>query len=430
VATTINLALAEKHRATIRAIVLTHFHADFVSGHLELQRLTQAPIYLGAGAQAEYEFIAATEDVTVSLGDVRLRFLQTPGHTPESVCVLVHDDQRHREEPVAVFTGDTLFIGDVGRPDLMASVGTTAAEMASQMYDSLHKKLLLLPDDTLVYPGHGAGSMCGKNLSAERSSTIGQQRQMNFALQIPTRAGFVASLTAAQPATPNYFAHDARMNRQVHDVLEDVLHRALRPLSVEELLDRRAAGALLLDVRPGKEYTAAHLYGSFHVGLDGNFATWCGTLLESNTAIVLIAVDGQEGEAAMRLGRIGYDNVLGYLDGGVESLESRPDLLRHTSQITAQALSERLAGNEPPQIVDVRTGEEWEQAHVLGSVHIPLGELAERLDDVPRNSNFVVHCATGYRSLVAASILERNGFTNFSDLAGGYLAWDLTRVEG
>jgi rhodanese-related sulfurtransferase len=220
------------------------------------------------------------------------------------------------------------------------------------------------------------------------------------------------------------------MNRQVHDVLEDVLHRALRPLSVEELLDRRAAGALLLDVRPGKEYTAAHLYGSFHVGLDGNFATWCGTLLESNTAIVLIAVDGQEGEAAMRLGRIGYDNVLGYLDGGVESLESRPDLLRHTSQITAQALSERLAGNEPPQIVDVRTGEEWEQAHVLGSVHIPLGELAERLDDVPRNSNFVVHCATGYRSLVAASILERNGFTNFSDLAGGYLAWDLTRVEG
>ena len=420
---------ASRRGLRIEAIVLTHFHADFVSGHLELQKLTGAPIHLGAAAQPEYDFVAVGEADEIALGSVCLRFLETPGHTPESICVLVHDDDRHLDDPVAVLTGDTLFIGDVGRPDLTASGSVSVQEMASQLYDSLHGKLLRLPDATRVYPGHGAGSMCGRNLSRERSSTIGEQRQFNLSLRFKTRQEFVEALTRGLPETPSYFQHDARMNRQLHAILDDVLQRSLRPLDVDEVLERRAAGALLLDVRPGREYTAAHVHGSFHVGLDGQFASWCGTLLPQHD-IVLIGQEGQEQEAAMRLGRIGYDRVIGYLDGGVESLESRPDLLRHTSQINVQALSERLSGNEPPAIVDVRTADEFESAHILGSVHLPLSELPERLDDVPRNSNFVVLCATGYRSLIAASILERNGFTNFSDLAGGYLAWDLTQVEG
>jgi glyoxylase-like metal-dependent hydrolase (beta-lactamase superfamily II)/rhodanese-related sulfurtransferase len=419
---------AARHGLTIEAVILTHFHADFVSGHLELQQLTGAPIHMGAAASAEYPFKAVTEADEIVLGSVRLRFLETPGHTPESICVLVFDDDHHLPDPVAVLTGDTLFVGDVGRPDLTASAGVTAQDMAAQLYDSLHGKLLKLPDATRVHPGHGAGSMCGKNVGDEPWSTIGQQRRFNLSLQLPTRRQFVDAVTTGLPEVPAYFAHDAEMNRKRH-ILDDVLQRSLRPLDIGEVLERHKGGALLLDVRPGREYTAAHIHGSFHVGLDGDFAPWCGTLLPHRD-IVLIGEAGQEEEAAMRLGRIGYDRVVGYLDGGVESLETRPDLLRHTSQINAQALVERLSGNEPPQILDVRTEEEFEAAHVLGSFHLPLHELPRRLDEVPRNSNFVVLCATGYRSLIAASLLERSDFTNFSDLAGGYLAWDLTRVEG
>jgi glyoxylase-like metal-dependent hydrolase (beta-lactamase superfamily II)/rhodanese-related sulfurtransferase len=423
------LDVAERHGLTIQAIILTHFHADFVSGHLELQQRTGAPIHMGRAARPEYAVEAVSEADEIVLGSVRLRFLETPGHTPESICVLVFDDDQHLPDPVAVLTGDTLFVGDVGRPDLTVAGDLTVQDMASQLYDSLHTKLLKLPEATRVYPGHGAGSLCGKNIGRESWSTIGQQRRFNLSLQHRTRQEFVAAVTAGLPEMPAYFAHDARMNRSMHDVLDDVLQRSLRPLDIDEVLERVDAGAVLLDVRPGREYTAAHIHGCFHVGLDGEFAAWCGALLPDGD-IVLVGEDGQEHEAAMRLGRVGFDRVVGYLDGGVESLEARPDLLRHTSQINAQALVERLSGNEPPQILDVRTEAEFEDAHVLGSFHLPLHELPRRLDEVPRNSNFVVLCAMGYRSLIAASILERNGFTNFSDLAGGYLAWDLTRVEG
>jgi glyoxylase-like metal-dependent hydrolase (beta-lactamase superfamily II)/rhodanese-related sulfurtransferase len=408
----------------IRHVLLTHFHADFLAGHLELRDRVGARIYLGAHAQAEYSFVGLKDGDTLEFGAVRLKILETPGHTPEGVSILVYDLARDRQRPHAVLTGDTLFIGDVGRPDLMASMGMTAEELGGLLYDSLHDKLLTLPDDTLVYPAHGAGSMCGKNLSTDRVSTIGVQRKYNYALQPMSREEFIRLVTADQPEAPEYFSYDALLNRQERATLEQSLARALAPLTLDDVLHRQAAGAQILDARDPADFAGAHLANTLNIGLGGRYASWAGTLLDQRRPIVIVAEPGREGEAALRLGRIGFDHVVGYLDSGMQALDGRPELVRRTDRTTAATLAEHLAAADPPTVVDVRTPAEWKDRRIAGSRNLPLNHLRADAARLPRERAIVVYCQTGYRSSIAASILEQEGFTRVMDLVGGFVAWE------
>jgi glyoxylase-like metal-dependent hydrolase (beta-lactamase superfamily II)/rhodanese-related sulfurtransferase len=414
----------------IAHVFLTHFHADFVAGHLELRDREDATIYLGARAEAEYDFTPLRDHQSVELGQVRLEVLETPGHSPESISILVYDLASDKHRPHAVLSGDTLFIGDVGRPDLRASLGRSAEELGGMLYDSLHEKLLTLPDDVLVYPAHGAGSLCGKNLSTDTVSTIGVQRRYNYALQPMSRDAFVHVVTAEQPETPAYFSYDAVLNAKQRPTLEQALQTELRPLALSEALTLAAQGAQLLDVRDPAEFAGAHLVGSVNIGLGGSYATWAGTILEQARPIVLVAEPGREQEAAIRLGRIGFDSVAGYLDRGMQALEPRPDLVGRIERMTAATLAERLAAPEPPLVLDVRTEREWREQRLDGSLNVPLARLLERLDELPRDRRLVVHCATGYRSAIAASLLRREGFDAIADLVGGIAAWAASTSDG
>jgi rhodanese-related sulfurtransferase len=358
------------------------------------------------------------------LGQVRLDILETPGHTPEAICIVVTDLQHDPDHPHAVLTGDTLFIGDVGRPDLMASVGVSQEELAGMLYDSLHQKVMPLPDATLVYPAHGAGSMCGKNLSSETFAPLGTQKQFNYALQPMSKAAFIELVTAGQPEPPPYFSYDAMLNRREHPTLSHMLHHVLNPLGLDEVLRQMNAGAQVLDVRDPEIFEAAHLSGSINVGLQGAFATWAGTVLDTAAPIVLIAEPGQEAEAAMRLGRIGFDHIVGYLAGGVQALAGRSDLLRRIERLTAAEVAEALAMPNPPQVLDVRAPGERQDKYIDGSLHLPLNRLQRHLDEVPRSGKVVVQCAGGYRSAIAASILANHGLTEIADLVGGLAAWE------
>jgi len=409
-------------------VFLTHFHADFVAGHLELRSREGARIYLGAQAQAEYEFTPMADGDVVELGQVRLQVLETPGHSPESISILVYDLSQDAEHPSAVLTGDTLFIGDVGRPDLRASLGWTAKELGALLYDSLHRKLLPLPDGTLVYPAHGAGSLCGKSLSTDTVSTIGVQRAFNYALQPMGRDEFIAIVTADQPDAPAYFTYDAIMNTREHPTLEEALERELMPLPLARVLAEQVAGAQVLDTRDPADFEGAHLAGSVNVGLGGSYATWCGTVLDADRPIVIVAEPGREDEAATRLGRIGFDNVAGFLEGGMAALEGRPDLVVRVERVTAGVLDEMMASSEPPPLVDVRAEREWAENRIPGSVNVPLSRLQQQLGELPRDRSIVVHCATGYRSSIAASLLLREGFDRTMDLVGGVAAWESSRL--
>jgi hydroxyacylglutathione hydrolase len=409
----------------ITHVFLTHFHADFVAGHLELRDRVGATIHLGGSARAEYEFVPVGDGDAVELGpEVRLEVLETPGHSPESISILVHDLTSDGTTPHAVLTGDTLFIGDVGRPDLRASLGWSAGELGGMLYDSLRDKLLPLPDATLVYPAHGAGSLCGKNLSTDTVSTIGAQRLANYALQPMSREEFVGIVTADQPDTPPYFTYDAVLNASERPTLEEALERELRPLSLDAVLELRREGAQILDTRDPADFERAHLAGSVNVGLGGSYATWCGTVLDRERPIVVVADPGREPESAVRLGRIGFDVVAGHLEGGMRALDTRPELLAGVERITAGALAAQLASAEPPLVLDVRTKREWDEKHIGDSVNIPLGRLAERAGELPRDRPIVVHCATGYRSAIAASLLLREQFGEVADLVGGIAAWE------
>lgn len=407
----------------IRHVLLTHFHADFVSGHLELRERTGAVIYLGARARAEYAFTPLKDGGTVELGSVRLRAMETPGHTPEAICILVYDLRKDRKNPQAVLTGDTLFIGDVGRPDLMASVGVSADELAGMLYESLQTKLLALPDETLVYPAHGAGSRCGKHLSTDTVSTIGVQRGHNYALQPMTKKEFVQLVTANQPEAPAYFGYDAMLNRRERPTLDESLERELHPLRLDDVLRLQREGAQLLDVRDPADYAGGHICGSTNIGLGGKFATWAGTMLSREQPIVIIAEPGREREAAMRLGRIGFDHVAGYLKDGMASLDTAPERVSRTDRITASVLADELASPDPPLVLDVRNEDEWNKDRIDGSVNIPVGHLRERIAELPKNRRIAVHCATGYRSSIAASLLEQEGITGVMDLVGGIEGW-------
>jgi rhodanese-related sulfurtransferase/glyoxylase-like metal-dependent hydrolase (beta-lactamase superfamily II) len=407
----------------IEHVLLTHFHADFVAGHLELRDREGARIYLGARADAEYEFTPLADGDAVRFGDVRLEALETPGHSPESISILVFDLERDAERPHAVLTGDTLFIGDVGRPDLRASLGWSADELGGLLYDSLHAKLLTLPDETLVYPTHGAGSLCGRNLSTDTVSTMGEQRRYNYALQPMSRDEFVRVVTADQPDTPAYFTYDAVLNTRERPTLEESLHEELRPLTLDEATSVASDGGQLLDARDPADFAGAHVAGSINVGLGGSYATWAGTLLEHDRPIVVVVEPGREQEAAMRLGRIGFDNVAGYLEGGMQALDGRPELMGRVERITAATLAEQRGEAEAPLLVDVRSEHEWREGHIDGSVNLPLGRLPERLSELPRDRPLVVYCSSGYRSSIAASILQARGIDDVADLVGGIGAW-------
>src|SRR5712692_9046858 len=412
----------------MRDVFLTHFHADFVARHLELRDRAGAKIYLGARGQAEYAFTPMKDGDVLEFGKVRLQVLETPGHTIESISILVYDLEKDTQNPHAVLTGDTLFIGDVGRPDLRASLGWSANDLGGLLYDSLRDKLLPLPDETLVYPAHGAGSLCGRAISTETVSTIGDQRRLNYALQPMSKEDFIRLVTADQPDAPDYFTYDAILNTKERPTLDKTLARGLQPLSLEEVLAMHTEGAQILDVRDPAEFAKAHLWGSINIGLVGQYATWAGTLLDREKPIAIIAEPGRQEEAAMRLGRIGLDNVAGYLQGGIHALEARPDLVDGTERVTPTAAAEELASAPPPFLLDVRMPKEWQSKRIERSVNIPLNHLRERLQELPCDRQILLHCAGGYRSSIAASILQQNGFTDLIEMAGGLAAWDAAKL--
>ncbi len=409
-------------------VFLTHFHADFVAGHLELRDRCGATIHLGSRAQAEYSFVAMKDGETLEFPGVRLQVLETPGHTIESISILVFDLAKDRQRPYAVLTGDTLFIGDVGRPDLRASLGWSAADLGARLFDSLRNKLLPLPDETLVYPAHGAGSLCGKQLSSDTVSSLGDQRRLNYALQPMSQEEFILLVTADQPEAPLYFTYDAVLNAREHTTLDKNLEHVLHPIPLDEVLQMGDAGAQILDVRDAAEYAKGHLAGSINIGLGGQYATWAGTVLERVKPIVIIAEPGREQEAALRLGRIGFDHVKGYLEGGMAALAGRPDLVWPTERVTAADVAEQLAGDEPAFLLDIRNPREWQTRHIAGSVNIPLNHLQERIGEIPRDRRIAVHCAGGYRSSIAASILHQYGITNLIEMAGGLAAWQAAQL--
>jgi hydroxyacylglutathione hydrolase len=417
------IAFAAEHRLKIRHVFLTHLHADFVAGHLELAKHSGATIYLGAAAKAQYAFTPVGDGATVELGHVRFEILETPGHTPESISLVVYDLSRRDEKPYAVLTGDTLFVGDVGRPDLRAALGWSATDLAGMLFDSLHTKLLALPDESLVYPAHGAGSLCGKAIRGEAFTTLGEQRRTNYALQPMSRDTFIGVVTGDQPDAPAYFTYDAMLNSEERPTLDQSLERGLNPLTLDELRQLQAAGAQILDTRESVEFAAAHLAGSINIGLSGHFATWSGSVLDRRHPIVLIADPGRVTEAALRLGRIGFDHVAGFLEDGMRSLDSRIDLTVTTTRVSAPFAAELLSSNRPPLAVDVRMAREHEQRRIAGSLNLPLNHLTERLDSLPEHRPLLVYCAAGYRSSIGASLLRRHGFDDVGEIAGGLEGW-------
>ncbi len=417
------LSDADAQGLRIVGVINTHFHADFVAGHLELAAATGAWIGYGDAAETEYQIRPLAHHEKISLGEVELEILKTPGHTWESISVLVRAHATD-DVPYAVLTGDALFIGDVGRPDLAASVGASPLELARALYDSIHEVLMALPDDVRLLPAHGAGSACGKNLSEELESTIGAQRIMNPAVQPMSRDDFVTMITTGQPAIPQYFAIDALLNRGERALMATGNH--VEPITVAQATELIDQGARVLDVRSPEEFATGHLADSLNVGIDGRFAETAGMVLGIDDQVLVVADSGRESEVAMRLGRIGYDNVLGNLtpesfaDAGLNAA----GLIRSTERIRPEQLDSLLADDDT-LILDVRNPGEREQGFIQGSIHIPLAELGARHNELPADKSVVVHCASGWRSSVAASLLREQGHDRVTDLVGGFDAWSL-----
>jgi glyoxylase-like metal-dependent hydrolase (beta-lactamase superfamily II)/rhodanese-related sulfurtransferase len=414
------LADADSNGLTIEGVINTHFHADFVAGHLELAKATGAWIGMGEAAQTEYPIRQLADREHIALGEVDLEILSTPGHTWESISVLVRE--RRTARPSVVLTGDALFIGDVGRPDLANLGDGSTAELARALYRSIHERLLTLPDQVIIMPAHGAGSSCGKNLSTELTSTIGEQRSSNPSLQPMSEDEFVTLVTEGQPPAPTYFPVDAAINKRARPVLDRA--RTIRPMTPGELRSALRAGVRVLDARSVDDFAAGHLRGSVNVGFDGRFAETAGTITEIAEPIALIIYPGHEQSAAMRLARIGSDNVIGYLSVGRDAPFpiGLCDLVQSAPRITAGELDGLLAENAV-SLIDVRNPGERERGAIAGALNIPLAQLRSRLGEVSPANPIVVHCASGWRSSVAASLLRESGFENVSDLAGGYNAW-------
>ncbi|MBV8182378.1 MAG: MBL fold metallo-hydrolase [Mycobacterium sp.] len=420
------LADADSKGLTIEGVINTHFHADFVAGHLELAEATGAWIGMGEAALTDYPIRRLADLEHIGLGEVDLEILATPGHTWESISVLVRE--RRTARPTAILTGDALFIGDVGRPDLANLGDGSTAELASALYRSIHERLLTLPDQVIVMPAHGAGSSCGKNLSAELTSTIGEQRSSNPSVQPMSEDEFVALVTDGQPAAPSYFAAAAAINRRARPVRDRA--RTIRPMTPGELRSALRAGVRVLDARSVDDFADGHCRGSVNVGFDGRFAETAGMVTEIGEPIALITYPGHEQLAAMRLARIGSDNVIGYLNVGrdVPFPFGLRDLVQSSPRISAGELDGLLAQNAV-SLIDVRNPGERERGAIAGALDIPLAQLRLRLGEVSTANPIVVYCASGRRSSVAASLLRERGFENVSDLAGGYNAWARARAS-
>lgn len=403
----------------IEHIIETHLHADFVSGHHELAERTGAKIYLGAGSGASFPHVAVHDSDEVRFGQCVLRFLETPGHTLESVCIVLTDTSQPGA-PQAVFTGDTLFVGDVGRPDL--SPTHTPQELAAILYASLHDKLLKLPDDTVIYPAHGAGSLCGRQMSAESSSTIGRQKRTNYALLARSQDEFVRLLTDNMPDRPEYFAREVDLNRRGAAAISEL--PPLAELGAAEVSRLKEEGAVVVDTRPAIEFAVAHVPGSVHIALTGQYASWAARILGLDTRLIIVSEDAEHvRESQIRLARVGIENVAGYLGGGVAGWIRDGMTLEYIPQITVQDLREFRDSPSGVTVVDVREPNEVSTGAIPGSINIPLGHLAERAGELPHDRLIVVHCKGGYRSSIASSLLRRAGFEDIANLTGGYDAW-------
>lgn len=416
----IYLEVAARHGWRIAHVIESHLHADFVSGHHELAERTGATIYLGAGSGAVFPHVAVRDGDEIQFGRCRLRFLQTPGHTRESICILMSDlGQPDRAQ--VVFTGDTLFIGDVGRPDLSAS--HTPQQLAELLYQSLHEKLLTLPDDTEVFPAHGAGSLCGRQMSSESSSTIGKQRQTNYALRASTCEEFVHLLTDHLPARPEYFARDVDLNRRGATPLADL--PPLAPLTPQDVLGLQEEGAVVVDTRPGMQFAVAHVPGSVHIALTGQYASWAARILGLDTRLIIVGEDPEHArESQLRLARVGLENVAGYLEAGVAGWMKGGFNLEYIPQVTGEEVVElQQQDSRGIAFLDVREPGEVNGGAIEKSVRIPLGELNSRTGELDRERLLVVHCKSGYRSSIATSLLRRAGFRDIANLMGGFDAW-------
>ncbi|ULQ52336.1 MBL fold metallo-hydrolase [Flavihumibacter fluvii] len=415
------IELASSRNATIKYIFETHFHADFISGHLDLAKITGAPIVFGPGTQTRYPIHKAADGERFSLGDISIEVLHTPGHTLESSCYLLRDEQ---DRPHAIFTGDTLFVGDVGRPDL-SSGHLSKEELAAMLFESLNHKIVVLPDNVIVYPAHGPGSSCGKQLGPETFSTIGIQKQTNYALKEQNMDAFIQAVTEGLPEIPQYFPINARINKEGYGPLEEVLKKGLQPISVAALQQKIAGESpVLVDTRPSAEFGNGFIPGSISIGLDGRYAEWAGSLLPFNAEIILICHDGKEEESLIRLARVGFENIHGYLKGGFSAWQKAGAPIDLIIEVEADELAMDLPHDPNLLVVDVRKSAEFAEGHVQGAMNLPLADMNDPASMAlfEDHHNIYLHCAGGYRSIIAASLLKRQGIHNIRNISGGWNA--------
>lgn len=408
--------LARERGATIKYIFETHFHADFVSGHIDLSKKTGAPIVYGPTAETNFEIIHAVDGQVFQLGQLSIKLLHTPGHTPESSCYLLFDENGQEH---SIYTGDTLFIGDVGRPDLAQKGGDmTAEDMAATLYDSLRKKIMPLPDHIIVYPAHGAGSACGKNMSNETSALLGDQKRMNYALGDISKEEFVKELTSGILPPPQYFAKAAAQNKKGYKSIDEVFASSLRPLSAEQLEDEQNKGALVIDTRREAAFSAGHVPNSWFIGLHGQFAPWAGALIsDMHQPIIIIAEEGKAEEAIMRLARVGYDNVIGYLEGGFEAWAEAGKDVKRVPSISPEDF---VVSKPSSPVIDVRKQSEYDNCHLPQAKLLTLDYIMDHLDEVNPDEAYYIHCKGGYRSVIAWSILTSKGFSSITDIQKGF----------
>lgn len=414
------IELAKKRGASIKYVFETHFHADFVSGHIDLARKVNAPIVYGPDADTKYDVINAEDHQEFKLGKIKFRVLHTPGHTPESSCFLLFDENGKEH---AVFTGDTLFVGDVGRPDLLDGV-MSKEELAGMLYHSLNKKIKTLPDAVIVYPAHGPGSACGKNIGKETFSTIGEQKKFNYALKDQTKEEFIKQVTDGILPPPAYFFEDARINKNGYESIDEVMAENSKPLSVEAFKAEVKKGAIILDTRKADDFEKGFIPGSINIGLNGQLAVWVGTLMDIKKPLLLITEEGKESETVLRLARVGYENVSGYLQGGIASWKEQ---LNTVKSISAEEMKEQM--NESIEVLDVRKPGEWNTSHLKEASFVPLGDMPANLKDLDKNKRYIVHCGGGYRSMTAISIMFNHGFNNLINVYGGFGAMQKAGME-
>jgi len=405
------LELAATRGATIKYIFETHFHADFVSGHLDLSKKTGATIIYGPMAETKYKVVNANDGEIFSLGKLKIKTLHTPGHTPESSCYLLFDENGKEH---SVFTGDTLFVGDVGRPDLLDGK-MTSEELANMLYDSLKTKIKTLPDEVIVYPAHGAGSSCGKNIGSETFSTIGEQKKFNYALKASSREQFIKEVTDGILPPPHYFFEDARINKDGYDSVDAVMAKSNCPLSALQVEEAIQKGALIIDTRKADEFELGFIPGSINIGLNGQYAIWVGTLIDIQQPMILVTEPGKEHESILRLARVGYESVWGYLNEGIKGWKKELEIIR---SIQPDAMKQEIENGAA--VIDVRKPSEWNTSHVKMATFVPLSGMPDNIKKMDKTKPYLVHCGGGYRSMTAISLMKRQGFTNLTNIYGGF----------